>query len=267
MFTAYPSIVADPGEEAVFPLTVDSPESERVDLALGEAPEGFEPTFRGGGSIVRSVYTGGQAAPELELSIAVPDAAQPGDHRIVVTATAPSGSVELPIDVVVADLSAGDVSLTAEFPALRGDSEDTFSFDLDLANDTSQDIDFALEGQAPEGWVVEVQPSTQQQAATTQVAAGDSESVQATVTPPFQVAGRGVPGPRPGGRRRPRGRSRAVGRGHRLVRDGPHDARRAAEHERRGRQQHAVPDDRREHRLGPAQRRSRSTPRRPVTGR
>jgi uncharacterized membrane protein len=188
MFTAFPSIVADPGEEAVFPLTVDSPEPERVDLALGDAPEGFEPTFRGGGSIVRSVYTGGDVAPDLELSVAIPDDAQPGDHRVVVTATAESGSVELPIDIVVADLSAGDVTLIAEFPALRGDSEAAFSFDLDLANETSQDIDFSLEGQGPEGWLVEVQPSSQAQAATTQVAAGDSESIQASVTAPFQAA-------------------------------------------------------------------------------
>ena len=187
LFTSYPSIVADPGEEAVFPLTVDSPEAERVDLALGEAPEGFEPTFRGGGAVVRGVYTGGETAPQLELAVEIPEDAQPGDHLVVVTATAPSGSVELPLDISVGDVSAGDVSLTADFPRLRGDSEVEFAFDLDLVNDTNQEIDFALEGQGPEGWVVEVQPSSEQQAATTQVAAGDSESIQATVTPPFQA--------------------------------------------------------------------------------
>jgi uncharacterized membrane protein len=187
MFTSYPSIVADPGEDAVFPLTVDSPDPERVDLALGEAPEGFEPTFRGGGAIVGSVYTGGDAPPELELSVSVPADAAPGDHHIVVTATASSGTTELPLDIIVADLSAGSVSLTSDFPNLRGASDATFSFDLDLANDTSQDVDFTLEGLGPEGWTVEVQPSTEAQAATVLVAAGDSERINATVSPPFQV--------------------------------------------------------------------------------
>ena len=28
IFTSYPSIVADPGEDAVFPLTVDSPDAD-----------------------------------------------------------------------------------------------------------------------------------------------------------------------------------------------------------------------------------------------
>jgi uncharacterized membrane protein len=187
MFTSYPSIVADPGEDAVFPLTVDSPDAERVDLALGEAPEGFEGTFRGGGAIVQSVYTGGDQLPQLELSVSIPADAAPGANRLVVTATAPSGTAELPLDVVVADVSAGDVSLTSDFPNLRGSSEDTFSFDLDLANDTSQDIDFTLEGQGPEGWTVTVQPSTEEQAATVAVAAGDSESIRASVTPAFQA--------------------------------------------------------------------------------
>jgi uncharacterized membrane protein len=144
MFTSYPSVVADPGEDAVFALTVDSPDAERVELALGEGPEGFEPTFRGGGSIVQSVYTGADVPPELELSVAIPEDAAAGDHHLVVTATAPSGSTELPLDIIVADVSAGDVTLSADFPNLRGSSEDTFSFDLDLANETSQDIDFSL---------------------------------------------------------------------------------------------------------------------------
>jgi uncharacterized membrane protein len=187
IFTSYPSIVADPGEDAVFPLTVDSPEAERVDLALGEAPEGFVPTFRGGGAIVQSVYTGGEVPPELELSVSVPEDAQPGDHHVVVSATAPSGPAELELDIIVGDVSAGDVSLTSDFPNLRGTSEDTFAFDLDLSNDTSQSIDFSLEGQGPEGWTVTVQPSTEEQAATVQVAAGDTEGIRASVTPAFQA--------------------------------------------------------------------------------
>jgi uncharacterized membrane protein len=187
MFTTYPSVVADPGDEARFPLTVGGPAPERVDLEATDVPEGFEPSFRGGGSIVRSVHTGGEEPPDLELRVSVPDSAMPGVHEVVITATAPSGSVRLPLDIVVADVSEGSVTLGADFPALRGDSEDTFSFDLDLENDTSQDIDFGLEAEGPPGWQVTVRPSTEEQAATTQVAAGDSERIRATVRPAFRA--------------------------------------------------------------------------------
>lgn len=187
LYTTYPSVVADPGDEARFPLIVSGPLPERVDLEAVELPEGFEPTFRGGGSIVRSVHTGGEEPPDLELRVSLPDSAEAGAHPLVVTATSASGSVRLPLDIIVADVSEGQVALTADFPALRGDSEDTFSFDLDLENDTSQDIDFGLEAEGPEGWDVTVRPSTAEQAATTQVAAGDSERVRATVRPAFRA--------------------------------------------------------------------------------
>ena len=156
-------------------------------MPSGRLPRASSRRSEAGGSIVQSVYTGGDVPPELELSVAIPEDAAPGDHQLVVTATAPSGSTELPLDIIVADVSAGDVTLTSDFPNLRGASDATFSFDLDLANDTSQDIDFSLEGEGPEGWTVTVQPSTEEQAATVAVAAGDSESIRATVTPAFQA--------------------------------------------------------------------------------
>ena len=49
-------------------------------------------TERGGGSIVGSVTAGPMDAPPLELRVDVPDAAVPGDYRVVLEATAASGS-------------------------------------------------------------------------------------------------------------------------------------------------------------------------------
>ena len=48
--TTYPSIAVDPGGTATFPLQVTSPTVERVDLTVIGRPEGFETTFKGGGS-------------------------------------------------------------------------------------------------------------------------------------------------------------------------------------------------------------------------
>ena len=48
--TVFPSIEVDPGGEATFPLTVLSPQPERVDLTVSAAPEGFRTSIRGNGS-------------------------------------------------------------------------------------------------------------------------------------------------------------------------------------------------------------------------
>ena len=181
--TVFPSIEVDPGGEATFPLTVLSPQPERVDLAVSTAPEGFLTTIRGNGSIVGSVYTGSDPAPALELRVTVPEATAPGSYQVVIDATAVGESAQLPVDLVVSDTSAGSVSMTTDFPALRGDSSKTFQFNLRLTNDTSQELTFALAGTGPDGWTVDVVPSGQDQAANAVVAAGGKQNIKVTVTP------------------------------------------------------------------------------------
>jgi uncharacterized membrane protein len=183
---AYPSVVVDPGDAATFALSVTAPEPERVDLTVDGVPDGWSASFRGGESTVTSVFAGAQAEP-LELRVDVPDEATPGTSAISLVATGQSRTVELPLDVVIADTSGGAVSLSSEFPLLRGDTESPFSFDLELANDTARTISFALEATGPEGWDVSAQPAGEAQAATVQVAANDSERVTVSAEPPINA--------------------------------------------------------------------------------
>jgi uncharacterized membrane protein len=184
---SYPGVIVDPGDGATFPISVTAPTPERVGLAVDGLPEGWEASFHGGEATVSSVTAGLSASP-LELRVDVPDEAQPGSVSVTLVASGESRSVELPLDVVVADASAGAVSLTSEFPLLRGDTESPFSFDLELANDTARMVSFTLEAVGPEGWDVSARPSGEEQAATVQVAANDSERVTVTAEPPINAA-------------------------------------------------------------------------------
>jgi uncharacterized membrane protein len=182
----YPSVVVDPGGAASFTISVTAPEPERVDLTVDGLPEGWSSSFRGGEATVSSVFAGAEPAP-LELRVDVADDAAPGNAPITLTATGQSATLELPLEVIVADTSGGAVSLTSDFPVLRGDTESPFSFDLELANDTARTISFALEALGPEGWDVSAQPSGEAQAATVQVAANDSERLTVSATPPLSA--------------------------------------------------------------------------------
>ena len=186
--TTYPSITVDPGGTAKFPLSVTSPIVERVDLTVSGAPDGYTTTLKGGGLIVGSVTTNGTSvSPALELDVKVPEATVPGTQRLTVEGVSASGTSDLTVDVVIADTSGGDVSLTSDFPALRGAASQTFSFDLKLTNDTAQELTFGLEGTGPDGWDVQAQPSSQALAATAVVGAGDTENVKVTVKPAFDA--------------------------------------------------------------------------------
>lgn len=181
--TTYPSVTVDPGGEASFPLQVSAPSVQRVDLTVADVPDGFKATLKGGGAIVGSVTTSLTTPPDLKLSVTVPDGAAPGSYTLTINATAPSGNVALPVQMTVADTSAGQVSMTTDFPSLRGASSATFQFNLRLRNDTSQELTFGLQGTGPDGWDIQAQPSGQAQAATAVVGAGNNQSVQVTVKP------------------------------------------------------------------------------------
>jgi uncharacterized membrane protein len=182
--STYPSKEVDPGSEASFPLLVTSPTPERVDFTV-TAPADFDASLLGEGSIVASVFTNpaGAEPPDLELTVQVPDNAAPGSYPVEVAGTSESGSASLTVDLIVADISGGQVTLDTEFDVLEGTSDADTVFDVTLTNDTSQEISFALQGAGPEGWTVDVRPQGETQASTITVPAGDEGSISVTVTP------------------------------------------------------------------------------------
>ncbi|HSH21782.1 MAG TPA: NEW3 domain-containing protein, partial [Candidatus Caenarcaniphilales bacterium] len=164
--TAYPAVTVDPGGQASFPLLITTTAPERVDLALTGVPEGWDVRLRGGGSTIEAVYTGGEEPPEAVVEVGVPAEAAAGDYQVVLEARTATLTHQLTLDLTVADVEAGAVALTAEFPSLRGPADAAFRFDLELENRTNQETTFSLETQAPEGWTVEARPTGEEQAAT-----------------------------------------------------------------------------------------------------
>jgi uncharacterized repeat protein (TIGR01451 family) len=186
--TTYPAIEVDPGGTATFPLTATSTTPQRVDLTVDGVPEGFTASFRGGGSIVSSVFTKptGEEPPQLELQVKVPEGAAPGKHSLTVTARSGAEVVTVPLDVTVSDRSGGQVTLDARTPVLRGSTTDEFSFSLTLSNDTAQEVEFSFQASGPPGWTVDARPSGEAQAATAVVDAGGTATVTVTADPPTE---------------------------------------------------------------------------------
>jgi uncharacterized membrane protein len=177
-------VTVDPGGSATFPLVVTTDVPERVDLALTTVPEGWDARIRGGGSTVEAVYTTADEPPEVSIEVSIPADAPPGPHQVVLQATAGATSTELTLDLTVEEVEAGAVTLTTDFPNLRGPASSTFRFDLELENSTNQEVTFSLEAEGPPGWTLEARPTGEEQAATAVVAAGATSRIEVTATPP-----------------------------------------------------------------------------------
>ncbi len=186
--TPYPAVSIAPGSKASFDITVTTDQVARVDLALTGVPDGWTATLTGGGYVVNAVQADPKTPPTVRLDVKVPVAAQGGSSRITITATSGSLRDELPIDVAVNAATAGDVTMTTDFPSLQGPSSTTFTFNLTLKNDTAQDLTFGLNAQGPTGWTVSAKPSSQSQAATFQVNAAETAGITVTADPPADVA-------------------------------------------------------------------------------
>lgn len=186
--TPYPAVAVAPGAKVSFDLSIETATARRVDIQVKGVPTDWTSSLLGGGFTVDSVQTTGSKAATVRLDVSVPAEATAATVKIQVIATSGADSSTLPLDIRVTPAAAGEVSLTTDFPNLKGASTASFKFNLTLHNDTSEDLTFTGTGTGPDGWTINTQVSTESQAASAIVKAGATTSVSVTATAPTDVA-------------------------------------------------------------------------------
>ncbi len=185
--TPYPAVSVAPGSKVSFDLTLKSDARRQVSLAVSGVPSGWGATIHGGGFIVNGVTVESSGTPpDVRLDVSVPDSAT-GTTALMVTATSGSLTARLPLSIEASAGGGGNVSMKADYPALRGTASQTYSFSLTLSNDTAEDLTFSLASQGPDGWTVTAKPSGQSQAASTVVKAGSTATIDVEADPPADV--------------------------------------------------------------------------------
>lgn len=193
--TSYPAITADPGSTVRFPILVVTDTPQRVDIAVTSAPAGWTVRLRGAGSTVSAVNTAaspissGSTTTQIQgtftAEVTVPADVAPGSNQVVVQGRTAAGVTStINLDLTTEAQSAGAVTLTTDFPNLRGSTTTAFSYNLILKNDTNQQLTFGLETDAPPGWTVDAKPQGETQATTATVDAGATAPIQVKVDPP-----------------------------------------------------------------------------------
>lgn len=184
--TPFPGIEASPDSRVSFDLRVDASEAAFIDLDVSGVPDGWRATLIGGGTVVNRVQLNGDDPAEVRLDVVIPAGAS-GTTRITVNASDDESSVDLPLDILVEADAGGEVSLTAEVPGLRGDSDTNFTFNLNVVNDKAEDLTFTTTGSGPVGWDVNATPTGQANAVSATVEAGSDAGITVSVTAPENV--------------------------------------------------------------------------------
>ncbi|MDO8485868.1 MAG: NEW3 domain-containing protein [Candidatus Limnocylindrales bacterium] len=186
--TPYPAIEVAPGARVSLTVSIRTANAGRVDLALSDVPTDWTATIRGGGFLVNGVQSDGSEATEVTLDVSVPEGARSGVQRITLRATSDGSAATLAVDIRVTPNAAGEVSLTTDFPELKGSSDASFTFNLTLSNDTPDDLTFGVVASGPPGWTVDAKVTSQAQAASAIVKAGDTTAIEVTAQAPEGAA-------------------------------------------------------------------------------
>ena len=171
--TPYPSVVVAPGAHVTFNVSITTTGAQRVGLVLTGAPAAWKAGIHGGGFVVDATQTNGTDPATVRIDVDVPIDAT-GSTKMVLTGSTSAATVDLPLQITVDTQAAGDVTLKTDFPSLRGPSTQTFTFNLTLANGTSEDLTFSANAQGPTGWTITATLTGQSGAASAVVKAGSS---------------------------------------------------------------------------------------------
>ncbi|HEU0245211.1 MAG TPA: NEW3 domain-containing protein [Candidatus Limnocylindrales bacterium] len=178
--TPFPAVVAEPGSTASFKLAIAVTSARNVALKVDGAPSGWTARFRGGGLTIDGAYVTPGTPPDVTLDVEIPEGTAAGTTSLRVVATGGGGTDTLPLTVRVADAAAGDVTLTSDFPELKGTTDTSFTFNVTLKNDTATETTFNMSVTGPDGWTVDAKPSGQAQATTITVKPGSTGTITVT---------------------------------------------------------------------------------------
>lgn len=192
LVTPYPAISTAAGKTVTLNVQVITPDRRRVDLAIAQAPPGWQTTLRGGGFVINAAFGGPDSppdsrAPEIQLEIRVPPDAGEGANTIVVKGSAGGVTDLLQVNVTVSQTAAGAVTLEPDFPSVRGKSDTSFTLKAKLQNNTPNKASFALDAAGPPGWRIDARPQTETTAATVSVDGGGETAVEVSADPPDNV--------------------------------------------------------------------------------
>jgi uncharacterized repeat protein (TIGR01451 family) len=160
--TTYPSQVTQLGESVTISLNLQATDvPQTVAMSMGQMPDGWTATFRGGGRIVQSVYVGANSTGSVDLLLNPPENAKSGTYNFTVVAQSETGKVELPLTLVVQDKVPASLSLTTDLPTIKGSPSSTFRYSTTLKNDGDQELTINLTADTPSGFLAKFMVSGQ----------------------------------------------------------------------------------------------------------
>jgi uncharacterized membrane protein len=191
IYSEFSGVVVPIGESVRMDLTVENKgrQDELVALKLTNVPKGWKASLKGGSFTVTGVAVPDGKTRTLAFSAEPDKGLAQGTYEFSIEGVTPDGKLTAAYTIAVTTrersrLGAEDILITTSYPVLRGQTDATFEFSLDVNNKTDADRTFNLAAQMPEKWEVNFKPGYEQkQISSLRIRGNSNQTVAVSVTP------------------------------------------------------------------------------------
>ncbi len=187
--TSFPGLSVNAGKDVTFSVKVqnNSSSAENVALSVTSIPDGWTSKFTGAGSPITRVYVDAGESQNVSFIATIPAKTKEGTYKIMLSAVGDNGATDtLELELNVTEQEITQSKFSSQYPKLQGSSTATFSFPVDLVNNSLDAQSYSLSASAPEGWQTSFMASSKQIASLT-IDAGSSQNLTVNITPPQNV--------------------------------------------------------------------------------
>ena len=194
VYTEYSSVTVPKGETVKMDLTIENKgrTDETIEVKLTTIPKSWKAMLKGGNFLVAGMFVPNGKSRNLALSLEPDKSVGPGTYVFRFDAKTEDGkftsSHTLTVNVQERVAGADDIQITTSYPVLRGQTDATFEFSIDVLNKSDLDRTFNLAAVPPEKWEVNFKPAYEQkQISSFRIKGGQSQSVAVQVNPPKEA--------------------------------------------------------------------------------
>ncbi|MEI8190276.1 MAG: NEW3 domain-containing protein [candidate division NC10 bacterium] len=192
IYTDFSGVVIPLGESVRMDLTVENKgkQDEVVDLKLAGVPKGWKASLKGGSFTVTGVAVPSGKTRSLAFSAEPEKGMGPATYEFMIEGLTPDGKLKANYSIAVTTrersrMGAEDIQITTSYPVLRGQTDASFEFSLEVSNKSENDRNFNLAFQAPEKWEVNFKPGYEaKQISSLRIRGAASQTVAVSVSPP-----------------------------------------------------------------------------------
>lgn len=168
MAVEYPGVVITKDDDVSMDIIFynKGKKDENVEVRVEQKPEGWQARVKTYRFDVTGVHVPSADDKTLTFEAEPDENVQPGKYEFRIVAKTPDGRFNMAQTIMVS-VKEGEadkkeskgVKLTTSYPVLRGPSDATFEFSVEVDSKLDEDAVFDLFAQAPQGWEVNFKPA------------------------------------------------------------------------------------------------------------